>query len=124
MGKITLSGAIPGDNNDGIGPHAKDLIDHPLTLVNVVCRVAVSKIVTNTETGVTYPVIKIHHWEVVGDEHMQKFGEIIGAAYGGRTGVLELPFPAGEVPMKDEADPFPEEDEESELAEHQARGRS
>lgn len=125
MGKITISGAVPPDNNDGVGPHAKDLIDHPLTLVNVVARIAVSKIVTNTETGVTYPVIKIHHWEVVLDEDMQRFGEMIGGSYGRRTGVQELPFPAGEVPMRDEGDdPFPEEDADArELEDHQARGR-
>jgi hypothetical protein len=115
MGKITLSGAIPGDNNDGIGPHSKDIVDEaqrradaglPVQLYNVVARFAVAKIVVNTETGVRYPVLKFHHWELVLDGDQAAFGELIGGAFGARTGAQELPFPADEVPLKD---PFPEE---------------
>jgi hypothetical protein len=110
MGKWSLSGAIPGDNNDGLGQHSKDLVEQPLRLVNVVARVAVSKVITNTETGVTYPVVKIHHIEAVPAEHQEMFGKMIGDAFGARTGAQELPFPEDWVPMKD---PFPEEEAEA-----------
>lgn len=127
MGKITLGGSIPGDNNDGLGPHSKDFIDDPLTLVNVVARVAVTKIVTKTETGETYPTLKIHHWEIVPADHQKAFGQMIGDAFGARTGMLELPFPEGQVPLKEE-EPFPEEDGTgdgtADLAAHRARGRA
>lgn len=111
MGKITLAGRIPGDNNNGLGPHSTVMLDdykpgdNP-RLYNVVARVSVAKIVTNTETGVTYPVLAVQHWELVPAEHQAAFGEIIGGAFGSRTGQLELPFPEGQVPLKD---PFPEE---------------
>lgn len=108
MGKITLGGSIPGDNNDGLGPHSKGFMEEPLELVNVVARVAVSKITEKPETGERYPTLKIHHWEIVPDEHQKAFGKIIGDAFGTRTGMLELPFPEGEVPLKD---PFPEDAE-------------
>ena len=113
MGKITLAGRIPGDNNNGLGPYSMQWIedykpgDNP-KLYNVVAKVAVAKIVTNTETGITYPVLAVHHWELVPAEHQAAFGEIIGDAFGGRTGAQELPFPDGQVPLRD---PFPEEDE-------------
>jgi len=116
MGKITLSGAIPGENNDGVGffseaflKEAKRRADEGVgpQLINVVARIAVDKIVIKTVNGVQYPVMKVHHWEVVPEMHSGQFGEIIGGAFGNRTGALPLPFPDGEVP----ADPFPEEDD-------------
>lgn len=109
MGKITLGGTIPGDNNDGLGPHSKGFMDEPLHLVNVVCRVSVGKITEKPETGERYPTMRIQHWEIVPDDFQAQFGDIIGAAYGRRTGFQEpdeLPFPTGQVPLKD---PFPEE---------------
>jgi hypothetical protein len=109
LGKITLGGSIPGDNNDGLGPSSKEFLDEPLRLVNVVARVAVSKITEKPETQERYPTLRIHHWEIVPDDMQETFGGIIGTAFGRRTGFHEpdqLPFPDGEVPLHD---PFPEE---------------
>lgn len=114
MGKITLGGTIPGDNNDGVGPHSKDLIeeakrryhaDEPMQIINVVARIAVRKVTVDTVKRIEYPVLGIQHWEVVPPEHQAAFGKIIGDAFGARTGADELPFPNDEVPMED---PFPE----------------
>lgn len=113
MGKITLSGAIPGEATNGLGDHAKGFIEQPLKLVPVVAMVAVSKIVTKTETDETYPTLKVHHWEVVPEKHRKAFGKILGDALGARTGAQELPFPdGGEVPLRDaDSNPFPEADD-------------
>lgn len=116
MGKITLGGNIPGDNNDGVGPHSEDLIkeaerryqqDEPMQIINVVARIAVRKVTIDTVKRIKFPVLGIQHWEVVPAEHQQAFGKIIGDAFGTRTGADELPFPNDEVPI---ANPFPEED--------------
>jgi hypothetical protein len=134
MGKVTLGGAVPPDNNNGLAPFAEDFIDsykpgQPLTLVTVVARVSVTKIITKTETGEVYPVLRWQHIEVVPSEHMEAAGRILGDAFGERTGMLELPFPDGKVPLK--LDPFPEEageveadDEPIALEAHRGRGRS
>lgn len=133
MGKITLGGAVPPDNNNGLAPYAQEFIDgykpgQPLQLVTVVARVAVTKIITKTETGETYPVLRWHHIEVVPEEDQAAAGKILGNAFGQRTSADELPFPEGTVPLKD--DPFPEDPdfgedgEEPDLAAHRARGRS
>lgn len=109
MGRITLGGSIPGDNNDGLGPSSKEFLDEPLRLVNVVARVAVVKITEKPETQERWPTLRIHHWEIVPDDRQEVFGEILGTAFGRRTGFHapeELPFADGQVPV---SDPFPEE---------------
>lgn len=135
MGKITLGGAMPPDNNNGLAELAQWFLDDyepgkPLRIYNVVCRVSVDKITTKTVDGVTYPTLKIDHWELVPAEHQEAFGEIIGSAYGARTGMCEpdqLPFADGTKAL---ADPFPEEDEigpgdgPAELEAHKQRGRA
>jgi hypothetical protein len=136
MGKVTLAGAMPPDNNNGLAICADQMIDDykpgdEPRLYNIVARVSVREIKIKTEQGgVMYPVLAVKHWELVPAEHQEAFGRIIGDAYGGRTGILELPFPAGTVPLKDAEDPFPEEDDPdagdgpADLAAHRARGRS
>jgi hypothetical protein len=138
MGKITLGGAMPPDNNNGLTAHSEDFLNEykpgePLKIYNVVARVSVDKITTKTVDGVTYPTLKIDHWELVPVKHQAAFGEIIGDAFGERTGMLEpeqLPFPDGTKPLS-ELDPFPEEvdltataGEPADLTAHRARGRS
>jgi len=128
MGKITLGGAIPPDNNDGLGAHSQEFLDdykpgQPLRIYNVVARVSVDKITTKTADGVTYPTLRIEHWELVPEQHQAAFGEILGDAFGQRTGMMEpeqLPFPEGTKPLAE--DPFPEENDD--LAAHRARGRA
>ena len=46
MGKIALGGAIPPDNNNGLGAHSQEFLDdykpgQPLRIYNVVARVSV-----------------------------------------------------------------------------------
>lgn len=129
MGKITLGGSLPPDNNDGLAAHSQWFLDDyvpekPLRIYNVVARVSVSKITTKTVDGIVYPTLKIDHWELVPAEHNEAFGAILGAAYGERTGMAEpdqLPFADGTKPL---TDPFPEEDEDgpaSELEAHKER---
>jgi hypothetical protein len=124
---------MPPDNNNGLADFAQDFLDgykpgQPLTIYNVVARVSVDKITTKTVDGVTYPTLKIDHWELVPEQHQETFGKIIGDAFGARTGMLEpdqLPFPGGTKPLT-ETDPFPEDDAADpvrQLEDHLARGR-
>jgi len=133
--KVTLAGAMPPDNNNGLGIYAQQMIDDykpgdAPKLYNVVARVSVREIKIKTEQGgLMYPVLAVKHWELVPADHQEAFGTIIGDAFGKRTGQLELPFPEGTVPLKDQEDPFPEEEdppgnEPADLVSHQARGRS
>lgn len=131
--KVSLSGAMPGENNNGLEPYGQEFIDgykpgQPLQIVNIVARVAISKITTKTETGEVIASIRLHHAEVVPAEHQQAFGTIIGDAFGARTGALELPFADGKIPLKEDEDPFPEENEPGssveDLEAHRSRGRA
>jgi hypothetical protein len=127
MGKITLGGAMPPDNNNGLADFAQWFLDDyepgkPLRIYNVVARMSVDKITTKTVDGVTYPTLKIDHWELVPAEFQEQFGAMIGKAFGDRTGFVEadqLPFADGTKPL---TDPFPEEDDpDAELKEHMER---
>lgn len=108
MGKITLSGAMPGDNNNGLAPHSKDFLQNPLKIVTVIAQVAVSKITEKPETNEVSPTIRVHHWEIVLPEDLPAVAKALGNAFGQRSGALELPFEDGaEIPVRE---PFPEED--------------
>jgi hypothetical protein len=110
-GKITLSGALPGAETNGLAASSKEFIDQPLKLVPVLAMVCVDKIVTKTRTGETYPVVAWQHLEVVPERHQAAFAQMLGDALGDRTGAAFLPFEIGEeAPMKEE--PFPEEDDD------------
>ena len=133
--KVTLAGAMPPENNNGLAMFAQAMMDDykpgdEPKLYNIVARVSIREIKIKTEQGgLMYPVLVLKHWELVPDEHKKAFGEIIGGALGSRTGILELPFPEGKVPLK--VDPFPEDDEiegggdqPAQLESHKSRGRS
>jgi len=108
MGKITLSGAMPGDNNNGLAAHSKDFLEDPLKIVTIVAQVAVSKITEKPETNEVSPTIRVHHWEIVLPEDQPAVAKALGNAYGRRSGAMELPFETGtQIPVRE---PFPEED--------------
>lgn len=110
MGKITLSGAMPGAETNGLAAASKELMEQPLKLVPVLAMICVDKITTKTRTGEVYPTIAIQHWEVAPERHQAAFAQMLGDALGDRTGAAFLPFEIGdEAPMKEE--PFPEEEE-------------
>jgi hypothetical protein len=110
MGKITLSGAIPAAETNGLGNVSDALMKEPLKLVPVLAMICVDKITTKTRTGETYPTIAVQHWEICPDRHQAAFAQMLGDALGDRTGAQFLPFEIGEqAPMKEE--PFPEEEE-------------
>lgn len=110
MGKITLSGAVPGAETNGLAAHSKEFTEEPLRLTPVLAMVCVDKIVTKTRTGETYPVVAWQHLEIVPERHQQAFAQMLGDALADRTGASFLPFEIGdEAPMKEE--PFEEDDD-------------
>lgn len=108
MGKVTLAGAMPGDQLNGLGPYSKEFLENPREARLVVCLVSSGKTVKNHDNGEEHPVLRVRHWELVAsDPKSQKAAaELLGQSLSARTGILELPLGAGsDVPMKDA---FPE----------------
>jgi hypothetical protein len=106
--RVTLAGAMPAEETNGLLAHAKDFLEDPLRLRLVVCVVSSGKTVANHDKNETHPVIRIRHWELVPDADRKTVADVLGRALADRTGMMELPLePDSENPVKDE--PFPEE---------------
>ena len=105
---ITLSGAMPGQETNGLAPYAKTIMDNDTILYPVVAMLAVSKVTKKVKTGEVYPTMAVAHWELVqGDENVKAHAHLLGGALSERSGMLTLPFEAGE---DSRTDPFPEEE--------------
>ena len=103
--KITLSGALPADHNDGIKIYAKDFLENPREARLVVAVLSTRKRTEDVDKGIEYPVIQIRHWELVPDKHKAKVAKALADAFADRTGKVELPYPDGQaVPMDFEGD--------------------
>lgn len=107
MGKITISGAVPGPETNGLGPWSDRLMSEGRILYPVVALVTVDKVVDDRKHGTQYPVISIAHWELLTeDPEVKGHAELLGGALTRRTGQLALPFGAGdEAPGGPEAMP-------------------
>ena len=116
--KITLSGALPADHNDGLKLYAKDFLENPREARLVVAVVSTRKRNEDIDKDITYPVLQIRHWELVPDKHRAKVAKALSDAFADRTGKVELPFPDGEpIPMDfDGDDEFANSVEEEENA--------
>lgn len=104
---ITLSGAMPKEDRNGLAPFRDQLLENPLIYVPVVAYVAVDKITRKPRTGEEYPVLAVEHWEALtAEEDVKAHTDLIGRVFSQRTGKLALDFGAGdEVPST----AFPEE---------------
>lgn len=110
LGKITLAGSTPPDQNNGLAPASKDFLAHPREARLIVGLVSCKKSVRDHETGAEYPVLCFKHLELVSDEDKQAAADMLGKGLAARTGIQELPLePGEEVPMK--LPPFPDDDE-------------
>ena len=109
MGKITFSGALPADPNNGLGIFSDEFLKNPRELRLVVGLVSSQKTVENHENGLHYPVIRIQHMELVlPGKDTEQAAQLLANAFGSRTGAVELPLQWGDdAPMKEA--PFPEE---------------
>lgn len=113
MARITLSGAMPEDLNNGLANYADQFMENDTLIYPVVAFVAVDKITRKVRKPETYPTLAVLHWELVTEDgDVKEHARIISARLGQRTGAQELPFEAGaEVPIKDA---FPEDPAEIE----------
>jgi DNA-binding response OmpR family regulator len=103
--KITLSGALPADHNDGLKMYAKDFLENPREARLVVAVVSTRKRNEDVDKDITYPVLQIRHWELIPDKHKAKVAKALADAFADRTGKVELPFQEGqEIPLDFEGD--------------------
>lgn len=103
--KITLSGALPADHNDGLKIYAKDFLENPREARLVVAVISTRKRNEDVDKDLYYPVLQIRHWELVPDAHKAKVAKALADAFADRTGKVELPFPDGkQIPMDFEGD--------------------
>lgn len=112
MGRITLTGALPKDHNNGLTDSSKLFVDEPRLGRLFVGIISSRRTVTNEETGEVYPVLRIQHWELIGDKpaDQKAAAKLLATQFANRTGKVELPFPPGEViPTADAEFPVTEE---------------
>jgi hypothetical protein len=103
--KITLSGALPADHNDGLKGYAKDFLELPREARLVVAVVSTRKRNEDIDKDIVYPVLQIRHWELVPEKHKKKVAAALADAFADRTGKAELPFNEGEeIPMDFDGD--------------------
>jgi len=103
--KITLSGALPADHNDGLKMHAKDFLENPREARLVVAVLSTRKRNEDVDKDLYYPALQIRHWELVPDKHKAKVAKALSDAFADRTGKVELPYPDGqEIPMDFDGD--------------------
>jgi hypothetical protein len=97
VGKITISGAVPGPETNGIGPWSDKLMEGGRILYPVVAMITVDKVVDDKKHDVQYPVLAIAHIELVTtEEDVKAHAALLGSALGMRTGAMALPFEAGD----------------------------
>jgi delta 1-pyrroline-5-carboxylate dehydrogenase len=103
--KITLSGALPADHNDGLKMYAEDFLKNPREARLVVGVVSTRKRNEDVDKDLYYPVLQIRHWELVPDKHRAKVAKALADAFADRTGKTELPFEEGaEIPLDFDGD--------------------
>jgi len=103
--KITLSGALPADHNDGLKMYAEDFLKNPREARLVVAVVSTRKRNEDVDKDLYYPVLQIRHWELIPDKHKAKVAKALADAFADRTGKTELPFEEGvEIPLDFDGD--------------------
>lgn len=99
MPNVTLSGALPPEPCDGLSPFAAYFLD-PETRTHMrigLVLVSASKVVEKLDKPETYPVLQFRHIELATDDaDVKELSDILGRLFGGRTGVMALPFDVGD----------------------------
>jgi len=91
---VTLSGALPGDDRNGIAAIATALIDQPKAVHVVVALVSCSKITTKPRTGEVVPTAEIMAVEAftAATEDAVELQRLLRRQHERRTGKTELPL--------------------------------
>jgi hypothetical protein len=94
MSSVTLSGALPADDRNGIGAIATALIDQPKAVHVVVALVSCSKITTKPRSGETVPTVEILAVEAftAATADAKELERLLRRQHERRTGKVELPL--------------------------------
>lgn len=92
MGRdLSLSGAIPGNDLNGLIPLAKNLLDDPAEVRVAIVLLDVSKITTKVDEGHSMPVVRLRAIEPITDPKISaEVRKVMNDIYAGRTGKQEL----------------------------------
>jgi hypothetical protein len=92
MSEISLSGALPRGDANGLAPIVKSLIRDPERVHALVVLVDTTKLVTHVDSGETIPVLRIRRAEVIRDADMKEAERLIRRAWEQRNGDTVLPM--------------------------------
>jgi hypothetical protein len=89
----TLSGSLPGGDQNGLAALAPALVNQPDQMHVAVITFVTSTLKTDVATGDVVPTIKIKQFEpFVGGSDVNELRRLLRRAYERRTGKVELPL--------------------------------
>src|SRR6516165_10101284 len=89
---ISLSGALPRGDGNGLGPIVKSLIREPERLHALLVIADCTKLVTHVDTGECVPVLRIRRVEVILDGDLPEAERLVRRAWEQRSGDTVLPL--------------------------------
>lgn len=92
MTEISLSGALPRGDANGLSPIVKSLIRDPEHVHALICLVDTTKLVTHVDTGECIPVLRIRRVEVIGDQDLKEAERLVRRSWERRNGDTVLPL--------------------------------
>jgi hypothetical protein len=92
MTEISLSGALPRGDANGLGVIVKSLIRDPEKIHALMVLVDTTKLVTHVDTGECIPVLRIRRAEVIRDQDLKEAERLIRRSWEDRNGDTVLPL--------------------------------
>lgn len=93
MAGISLSGVLPGGDQDGLSAIMSDLIRDPKRMHFALAIIDTRKIITDADSGEVRPVVRVRRIEIVADADDQQVARrLMTRALDRRTGRESLPF--------------------------------
>ena len=92
MSEISLSGALPKGDANGLGPIVKSLIRDPEKVHALVILADCNKLVTHVDSGETVPVLRIRRAEVIRDQDLKEAERLVRRSWEERNGEMVLPL--------------------------------
>lgn len=91
MRELSLSGAIPGNDLNGLLGMAEDLIKNPAETRVVICLLDVASIKTKVDDGTSMPTVRLRAIEPITDpKRAASVRQVMNDLYVQRTGKVEL----------------------------------
>lgn len=93
MPTLSLSGALPADDRNGLASVVRELVDDPEHVHVAVVLIDTKKITTQCETGDVVPTCRVRAIEPIRDTaDAHELERLLRRAYERRTGQTELPL--------------------------------